>query len=175
MDGFIEDPLRSFFGHFLDVDAPILAGDDHGPFGTAIHHDRKIHLASDVHRLGHQHLAHQLSFRARLMGHKHLPQHRRCNLFGFRGRITEVDAPLKSALKGSFPPAASVHLGFHDQACASERFRDLAGFLGSGSDTSLGIGDVELIKKLFGLEFVNVHSVSARSPRERGVTISRPL
>ena len=95
-----------------------------------------------------------------MFGHQHLAEHLSGHIArGFR-RFHEMHAALETIFKSAFPAATGVDLGLHHQVLHPEPLGGIVGFLGGGGDFPFGAWDLETVKKLFGLVFVNIHDGS---------------
>ena len=91
------------------------------------------------------------------MGDEHLPKHFSGDLARLSGVLTEMNASAEAVLKGSFPTATRVDLGF-DHNLTWNLGGSIACLLGRVGYAAFGSCDAELLKQLSGLEFVDIHS-----------------
>ena len=136
------DFLRRMRGDFLDVHATLGAGDHDRRGGHAVKQDGEIQLARDVHRLGHEHLAHELPVWPGLMRDERLAEHLRCEIARLLRRPAHMHAALEAIRKSALAAPARMDLRLHDDLSA-EPARRIHGLLRGEGDAPLGGRDAE--------------------------------
>ena len=124
---------------------------------AAIKEDGKVVFLGDVHRLGDEYLAHQFALRAGLVRDERLPEHFAGDVFCLLRCIDDMHATFESVFEGALAAATRMHLGFHDEARATDLASGFSSLLGRAGDDAFGGRDAEFFKQLLGLVFVDVH------------------
>src|SRR5437660_6305888 len=95
--------FRRFGRNGFDLNASFGTCDDDWSGRRAVQEDREITFAGYLRRLGDQHLVYDSSCWTGLMRYQRLPEHLFGDLPRFRGRLAQMNAPLKPVCKCPLP------------------------------------------------------------------------
>lgn len=96
------NPIRSLFGHLLNVDATVRRADNHRAIVLAVHEDAKVRLTGNVNGLGHHDLAHRDALGRSLLGDQTMADHAADKIRNFSRILSEMDTSLQKYVNHKF-------------------------------------------------------------------------
>ena len=169
MNELTNDFLGRVVCHILNVHATFRGGDDDWTAGRAIHQNSEVILMRDVHCLGDHHLAHQTTRITGLHRHEGLVEHFACEVRRLFRRFDQMHAAFEAIFESSLATTTRMNLRLDHERRTREFARRSLRFRGSGRHLALRAGDLEPVKELFRLIFVDVHTLGEKfSARKLG-------
>ena len=159
MDHLTENFLRGIVCHIFDAHPTFRGGDDNWRAGISIHENSEVVFVSDIDCFCNHHLADEAACIARLHGDEGLIKHFPSEFCCLLRAIDEMNTTLKAILEMTFPAATCMDLRFDDELGTGEFLRGGRSLFGSPRHFPLGAWDLETVKQLLGLVFVNVHKI----------------
>ena len=167
MNELTDDFLGSIVRDVLDVHATFRGSNNHRTACGTVHQNREVIFVRNVHGLGYHHLTHQATSLARLHGNESFVQHFAGEIGSLLRGLDQMHTTLEAILEVTFATTTGMHLGLDDKLSTSKLAGRSRRFFGCGGNFSFRTRDLEAVKQLFGLIFVDIHKIFGALAREK--------
>ena len=150
IDGNLDNFMRGFGSHFLDVHSPGLAGHNNDLGNRPVGNNAQVQLFGNIQTLLHQNLFNFLPLGPGLLGNQIHPDDLPGNTVNLLLGLGQFDPP-------ALAPAPGVNLSFNHNRVSSQSFGDPDCFIGTKRHPTLRRGHAVFSEEFLGLVFVDFH------------------